>query len=183
MSPFLKSPMPGTVVSVAVSIGDTVCQRISNDCRKSDVKVITLTNLNRSKQRHEVIRMQAETVPFKAELVWLGKWFYISIFTKPLCSTLKKCCWFYIELNFLLYASGSWRTGISCSWSYEDAKQLTCWSFWHGKIFHRNLKAPWKCQVLQSKSFPRCWLFIVIRKLTVHIFSRLKQCTSRLATK
>ena len=24
MSPFLKSPMPGTVVSVAVSVGDTV---------------------------------------------------------------------------------------------------------------------------------------------------------------
>ena len=25
MSPFLKSPMPGTVVSVAVSVGETVC--------------------------------------------------------------------------------------------------------------------------------------------------------------
>ena len=41
MSPFLKSPMPGTVVSVAVTVGDTVCQRISNDCRKTDIKVIT----------------------------------------------------------------------------------------------------------------------------------------------
>lgn len=73
MSPFLKSPMPGTVVSVAVSVGDTVCERISNDCRTTDIKVITLTNYNRSKQRHELIRMQAHTRPFKAELVWFGK--------------------------------------------------------------------------------------------------------------
>ena len=48
MSPFLKSPMPGTVVSVAVGVGDTVCERISNDCRTTDIKVITLTNYNRS---------------------------------------------------------------------------------------------------------------------------------------
>lgn len=73
MSPFLKSPMPGTVVSVAVSVGDTVCERISNDCRTTDIKVITLTNYNRRKQRHELIRMQAHTFPFKAELVWFGK--------------------------------------------------------------------------------------------------------------
>ena len=29
MSPFLKSPMPGTVVSVAVSVGDTVSRRFT----------------------------------------------------------------------------------------------------------------------------------------------------------
>ena len=34
-----------------------ILERFSNDCRKTKTKVITLTNHNRNKQRHEPIRI------------------------------------------------------------------------------------------------------------------------------
>ena len=41
-------------------INTSIIERFSNDCRKTKTKVITLTNHNRNKQRHEPIRIPSD---------------------------------------------------------------------------------------------------------------------------
>ena len=61
-------------------INTSIIERFSNDCRKTKTKVITLTNHNRNKQRHEPIRIPSD---------------YLKLARSAAKITRTRCDWFW----------------------------------------------------------------------------------------